>query len=124
MAVPFSTRRPQYPARLRELAGVGLEPHRLGRADELAARLSLRRGLADLPVAPGQRGERLEVMGILEESLLGQGDGLARAAQPPVQLHEHVLEDVLLLAASAAERVDPPDRRGHPLDGGGVVARG
>src|SRR5262245_64229809 len=70
-------------------------------------------GIATALIGPGQCGERLRVMRIREQALLRQLDHLVDTIEAAMELHEDVAEDVLLLAAASAHRVELVDRRRH-----------
>ena len=66
--------------------------HLLGTPDELVTDLPLQGGLAGLLISPGKRGERLQMPGFGEQTVLRQGDRLVGMAETTLQFKKEVRE--------------------------------
>jgi hypothetical protein len=105
-----------------ELGSLGVKSYFLRPADEAFANPALLLRLPGLAVRPGQGCQRRNVARIGVQTLFGQLDDAVGVAEAPLQLQEHILEDVLLLAAAPAHGMDLPDRWLHQALGRGVIA--
>src|SRR5262249_7541341 len=108
----------EYLTRRRQLRRFGGESRLAGPLDQLPARLTLERRVTVFLVCPRERGERLHVVWIRQQALLGQLDHPLDTAESSVHFHEDVSKDVFLLAAAAAHGVEVVDRRSHEAHGG------
>ena len=74
--------------------------HLIGTPHELTTDLSLQGSLAGLLIGPSERGERRQMPGIGEQTLLRQGHHLVRMAKPTLQFEKEIQKNILLLAAA------------------------
>jgi hypothetical protein len=95
--------------------------HLIGTPHELTTDLPLQGSLAGLLIGPGKCGERLQMPGIGEQTLLRQGHHLVCIAKPTLQFETEIQKNILLLAAAPTYIANMAHCWGYQAGCGAVV---